>query len=340
MDGKFYYFKQSFKSEGRDYFFEFWSEIIATEIGQLLGFNILRYDIAIDGEVMGCISESMISADETLTEGGQYLRAYDIKFDPQVKDGRRLYSFQLIEDALDEFELSDYVNNIIEVIVFDSIIGNGDRHQENWAFINNQTLFNKGFGEIERIVKTGEHKNMPKLFQKLIEIVFDIKKKQVKPEAQSAVLRLQKPKSFAPIFDNGSSLGRELVDEKVSRMLKNEEELDAYINRGVAEIYWRLSIRELLEGINADIETNKNKLTHFELIKRLLGSSYAEITEKIIRRVVEKYDSLKIEEIVMNIDLLVPQGKYERYKLPENRKFLIVKLVTLRIERLKALLNG
>jgi len=331
-DGKFYYFKQSFKSAGRDYFFEFWSEIIATEIGQLLGFNVLRYDIAIDGEVMGCISQSMIVDEETLTEGGQYLRAKDINFDPQVKDGRKLYSFQLIEDTLEEFELSDQIDNIIEIIIFDSIIGNGDRHQENWAFINKLTFFDRQMEVFERVVRTGEHKKMPKFLQNLIGIFIDPKKKEITPETKATALRLKQPKSFAPIFDNGSSLGRELETGRIDRMLENEQELLAYINRGVSEIHWDLNISGSQEG------SNTNKLTHIELIENLLGSSYSEITENILRRVIEKYDINRIRDMVMSIDSLVP-GRCEKFKLPENRKMLIIKLITLRIERLKTQLH-
>jgi hypothetical protein len=317
-DNKFYWFKQSLKKQGKDYFFEFWSEIIATEIGQLLGFNVLRYDIAIDREVIGCISESMISENETLTEGGQYLRAYDNTFDPETKDGSNLYSFQLIENTLKEFKLSEHIEDIIELIIFDSIIGNGDRHLENWAFINKQTFLSQGLKEIERDFKTGLYK-IPKLLQKLI---IDTKKKEVKLELKGVALRGQQTKAFAPIFDNGSSLGRELDAEKIDRMLKNEQELLAYVNRGVSEIHW-----------------NSDKVKHIELIKKLLESSYSEITVKIIKRVIEQYDAKRIESIVMNIDSPIPAGKYEKYKLPDNRKLLILKLLTLRIEKLKLLLD-
>jgi hypothetical protein len=74
-DGNFYYFKRSQLKPGKDYRFEFWSEIIAYEVGIILGFNVLRYDIAIDSEVIGCISKSMINPDkEELIEGIKYLQ--------------------------------------------------------------------------------------------------------------------------------------------------------------------------------------------------------------------------------------------------------------------------
>lgn len=60
-DGKFYYFKRSQYKDptdtkpGKDFKYEFWSEVIASEVGSMLGFNLLKYNIAIDGMIMGCI---------------------------------------------------------------------------------------------------------------------------------------------------------------------------------------------------------------------------------------------------------------------------------------------
>jgi hypothetical protein len=56
-DGALYYFKQSLKKGPREYKYEFWSEIIASEVGKLLGFDILPYHIAIRGIMVGCISK-------------------------------------------------------------------------------------------------------------------------------------------------------------------------------------------------------------------------------------------------------------------------------------------
>jgi hypothetical protein len=97
-DGKYYFFKRSQLKPGKDYKFEFWSEIIASKVGQFLGFHVLVYDIAIDGDIMGCICASMIDPDkEELIEGLRYLQGYDNTFNPEKPSLRKLYSFQLIE---------------------------------------------------------------------------------------------------------------------------------------------------------------------------------------------------------------------------------------------------
>jgi hypothetical protein len=99
-DGKYFFFKRSQYKEatqtklGKDFKYEFWSEIIAYEVGSLLEFKMLRYDIAIDGDIVGCISESMINQEnQELNEGIKYLKALSPNFDPDKKECRTRYTF-------------------------------------------------------------------------------------------------------------------------------------------------------------------------------------------------------------------------------------------------------
>ncbi|KAA6306344.1 hypothetical protein EZS27_042000 [termite gut metagenome] len=55
-----YYFKTSLKKGEKDYKPEFWSEIIASEVGNLLGFKVLKYDIALHDREIGCISKPVV----------------------------------------------------------------------------------------------------------------------------------------------------------------------------------------------------------------------------------------------------------------------------------------
>jgi len=132
---------------------------------------------------------------------------------------------------------------------------------------------------------------------------------------------LQKTKNFAPIYDSGSSLGRELTDAKVENMLKDDEQLYAYLHRGTSEIHW-----------------HEEKLNHFDLIYQLLATSYAEVILNTIKRVIEKFDNIELEKLIYEIDSSVPKN-CNRFKLTEPRKRLMVKLVTLRFEALKSLYN-
>lgn len=86
--GEQYYFKTSLYKPGKDYKYEFWSEIIAYELGSMLGLNVLRYDLAIQGVRIGCLCKSMIESEkEILTEGVQYLQGYDPNFAPADSKG-------------------------------------------------------------------------------------------------------------------------------------------------------------------------------------------------------------------------------------------------------------
>lgn len=69
-----YFLKFPMVREKRDYTPENWSEILAYEIGTQLGFNVLRYDLAIHNGRIGCISKNMItpSKNESLVEGHQF----------------------------------------------------------------------------------------------------------------------------------------------------------------------------------------------------------------------------------------------------------------------------
>lgn len=316
-DGKFYYFKQSEFKGKKDYKYEFWSEIIAYHLGIMLGFDMLRYDVAIDGNKIGCLSESMIDRQkEELIEGGKYLNAFDNTFSYEEKKPGEKYTFELIENAFDALKLTDHMPKLLEALVLDAIISNGDRHQENWAFIAEHNAISKAIATIEYDFTNTNRESMPDWLKKVIQHLYFIKKtKKLKPEIKKAKLLLNKNIRFSPIYDSGSSLSREATSDKIGSLLKDKKELEAYINRGKSEIHWE----------------NK-KITHFEFVNKLKIKYEKQINE-IITRVKNKYDSKKFEEILKSIDTTVPKG-FEEYKIPEDRKELIFKLVTLRIERL------
>ena len=147
-----YFFKKSIPK----YQHEFWSEIIASEVGNALGFNVLKYDIANKNGEVGCISKLMINPEfQQLTEGINYLQGYDSTYLPEKKESYEKYTFHFIEEALKEYNLEKTIPDLIRTIIFDSIIGNGDRHQENWGII---TDYNEVIKSIEVITKK-EKKN-------------------------------------------------------------------------------------------------------------------------------------------------------------------------------------
>ena len=63
----------------------------------------------------------------------QFLMGYNPQYDP---DGdREKYTIDFVDCALKFYGLEKFMPEFIDVLVFDCIIGNQDRHQENWGFI-------------------------------------------------------------------------------------------------------------------------------------------------------------------------------------------------------------
>lgn len=304
---------------------EFWSEIVSSKIGQLLGFNMLDYNIAYDKndiQKIGCISKSMIiNSENNLTEGKTYLTGFDSKYNPDIDKTK--YTFQFIKNSLIYFQLNPYINNIIEIIVFDSIVGNSDRHQENWGVI---MFYRKAIEEINKKLSNKELSFWGKIdmkFKRFLNEFFILLHKEDRKISKSNLklhseITLHK---FAPIYDSGCCLGREYEEEKVEKMINDSQMLKAYISKGKSEIHW--------DGLG-------EKSKHFELVALLL-KNYPNETKSFINRVKDKFDSKKINEIIKNIDSNLPE-ELINFKLSDSRKKLMFKLITLRIETLLKLI--
>lgn len=311
-DGDLYFFKQSYKKGKRDYKYEFWSEVIASEIGEVLGFDILNYSIAVKGDSIGCISKSMINqTSEELVEGGKFLQAFDNTFNPENSKLRHQYNFELIINTLIAFKKEEHIKPLVETIVFDALIGNSDRHQENWAIINNHG------NSSDRSLFKENKKADQNLINKLAK-TFGYFKDKFRPAVQDSRLMLSNQTRFAPIYDSGCSFGRELTEEKVESLLGNENEFEKYISKGKAEIHW-----------------GNKKISHFELLNQLNSkegiNSYL---KDCLERVVHLFDESKIRDIVLLVDSELIKNESQHF-LPEERKLLILKILNLRFNRLK-----
>ncbi len=310
-----YYFKTSLKREMKDYKHEFWSEIVASEVGELLGFDMLQYDIAFNRGEIGCLSKSMVTMGKnTLNEGIKYLTGYDTTYDPEDKSSKKQYTFQLICDTLKYYQVGHYIDKIIEIIILDSLIGNSDRHQENWGILTEYQDVIKVLEEIASKEKKGLSETLFSLFGITSKSKMESKSKQIKE------LRLKMPGQFSQIYDSGSCLGREIEDEKMTKMMSDDLMINAYINRGNSEIHW-----------------DGEKISHFELIKNV-NNSYPEAVKRIINSVKQKYHENQIKDCIYNIDKELP-NELKHHELPVERKDFIFKLIDLRAQKLITLIG-
>ncbi|MHC5361352.1 HipA domain-containing protein [Myroides sp. LJL110] len=303
-----YFFKGSKETpEGEiRYKEEFWSEIVSSKVGQWLGFTMLDYNIAYNEkskQKIGCISKSMVDLNlNELKEGVNYLTGFDANYNPDSKDDQKKYTFEFICQALKHHQLDEYIRNIVSVIVFDSIVGNSDRHQENWGIITISA-------EAQKIVNdTFEQKNQIEV----ITLLFNWLKNKKETELKALV---EPSHQFAPIYDSGCCLGREADDDRVNKLIKDKQMLASYVRKGKSEIHWQ-----------------GHKINHFDLITQI-KILYPEEVNLYGGFVKQRYDQSELKQLIYNIDQHLPE-EYIMYKLGDHRKELMLKLITLRLEEL------
>jgi hypothetical protein len=324
-ENQHWFFKCSEKKDAKGdkpakyYKYEFWSEVIAHQLGKAWGLDILRYDPAVFKDEIGCICKSMHrTGEQQLLEVGRFMTAINTNFIPDDRKTRDQYSFQLLSKTLDHFSLAKYWHFFFETLLFDTVIGNTDRHQENWAFIGHSSILSKRLDVMENDVK--KLLTSYKFIKKLLGWIYDHKKQKLTPDFEQIRLQAINLERVAPVYDNGSSLARELNEDRIDQLLRNEHLLQKYIEGGLSELHW-----------------NNKKLSHFNLVGELLNSSYIEEVRKA-GHFLTSFDLDKCQRIIQKIDDCVPEN-WNTYRLPQSRKDLICKLVTLRAEKLKSLLS-
>lgn len=291
---------------------ELWSEIIASKLGQALGFDVLDYNIGYDAnnEVIGCLSKSMIDKEkmQNLYHGVDILKDYIETF--EVTD-KPIYSFQDLQTLCTkhtDFDL--FLEKFIEIIIFDAIVGNTDRHTENWAFITNI--------EVAQVKQT--EVVLPKKKVSIKKILSSLFKNEALEISIKLNLTIKEKFSFSPIYDSGSCLGREIAERKIEDYLKNPDKIKQYIDKGMSEIRW-----------------NDTHLNLFETAKKVTNE-FPDISDKILRKINDFEKNENIQNIVNQIDRNLT-NKVTNTFLSIERKKLITEILEKRLEKVKLILQ-
>lgn len=128
-----------FKFPKSEYTTEHFSEKIASDIASAINLPCAKIDLGVYCNRKGVISYLINSREEFIIEGISLINKiysdYDVKnlFAPNTKE---YYSLEMIMNSLKEFSLE---KQFLKIPIFDFLIGNSDRHQNNWAIIKDIT---------------------------------------------------------------------------------------------------------------------------------------------------------------------------------------------------------
>lgn len=182
---------------------EDWAEKIAAEIAHLLGIPAARVELAEFEGRRGSASLNFTSPAQQLMHGNEVMAGYLQGYDPEVRFKQTSHTVENIIAAIramfpkaNEHRL--VLRQLAGYMVLDALIGNTDRHHENWGL----------------------------LWQVLVDI-----------DEVSEVARLHKQYDVAPSFDHASSLGRENTDERRAVILARPGGIERYVRKGCGGIY-------------------------------------------------------------------------------------------------------
>lgn len=188
--------------QGDEWTGEDWAEKIAAEIASLLNIPAAKVELADFEGRRGSASLNFTSPAQQLMHGNEVMAGYLDNYDPEVRYKQTNHTVENIITAIRKMfpkanEHHTVLRQLASYMVLDALIGNTDRHHENWGL----------------------------LWQVRVEI-----------DEVSERARLQKQYDVAPSFDHASSLGREWRDETRRDMLNNKQ-IERYVSRGKGGIY-------------------------------------------------------------------------------------------------------
>ncbi len=187
-------YKQARKNTG-----EHWAEKVSSEIAELLGLPSHKVRLASYEGKPGCAVRNFLGKRETLIHGNELLSGTVKGYDKEKWRGQSDHNFNNIVTALENAFPSNQARKrasflFVGYMVLDALVGNTDRHHENWGIIQSPTE------------NSGYQKKSP----------------------------LRK---MAPTFDHGSSLGRELLEDRALRLLDDPDALQRYIHKARGGIF-------------------------------------------------------------------------------------------------------
>ena len=139
-NGENWLFKEARVNTGED-----WSEKVASEIARLLGLPTHHAELAIWEGKRGCAVKSFLSSDQSvLVHGNELLGGLITGYDKEKERGQADHTFDNIVGVIEKLFPSDKARRemafrMVGYLVFDALVGNTDRHHQNWGVLLERT---------------------------------------------------------------------------------------------------------------------------------------------------------------------------------------------------------
>ncbi len=273
-----YLFKKTLeRRSGFIYYEQFWLEIIAYKLGRILDIAVPPAFVASYSDPVGGGLEYASLIEwyyhypnqkwENVNRGGDSMSRAIPDYDR--KKGK-LHNFETIAHIFTSWlHVDNWQKKWAEILLFDAIIGNTDRHQENWETYS--YLSKEG-----RFIR-----------------------------------------ELSPAFDNGTSMGYNILSENISTKLSN---LETYINKGTHHMKWLMS--------------DAKHAGHFELLEKLVAKFPQ--TEQSIRTKLHIDISAISQDILQLTEFHIHNTKYT---LTKERADFITQLLEFRYTKLRKMFN-
>lgn len=261
-----------YKRSNKKYPDQLWGEVVAYHVGCLLGVTVPPAFVAkndAEGDCAALIEWFYEDGKAIFTPGGSFMQALIPEFDRKRGELHNFHTVQTLGRAFSMFRSSkdNWQEKWAEAFLFDALIGNTDRHQDNWGYLavkRNDTLLS----------------------------------------------------SFAPLFDNGTSLGHERFPEHILRW--KEVDYERYVDKGTHHIRWQ---KEDLKGCG-----------HIEILLKII--QLQPLLRKFMYEKIANFDEVALGQV---LDFLCTLPL--TVALTQPRKNLYIKLIEIRKQKIMAALR-
>lgn len=162
-----------YKRSARKYPDQFWGEVVAYQVGCELGVTVPPAFAAYDSSTGTCgalIEWFYEDGQAELRSGGNYMQQIDPEYDRKRGNQHNFRYISVIGTALAKHidADEDWLQYWSKALLFDSLIGNTDRHQDNWGYLFLGIVDGKNKANLSPLFDNGTslgHERFPELIK-------------------------------------------------------------------------------------------------------------------------------------------------------------------------------